>query len=201
MASNIVLSGRHLLTVINDVLDLAKIEAGRIDVHPRPSDLAALLREVRGVVAPLADERRIILSVATPPGMPRVEADPARTRQILFNLIANAIKFTDEAGHVSVTVAWGDREAIISVDDDGPGLTREESALIFEPFERAGRTGGEGSGLGLALVRTFVERQGGRVWVETEPGEGATFRFTVPIARAAPTVARGSSAKVKETVA
>ena len=201
MASNIVLSGRHLLTVINDVLDLAKVEAGRIDVHPRPSDLAALLREVRGVVAPLADERRIILSVATPPGMPRVEADPARTRQILFNLIANAIKFTGEAGHVSVTVAWGDREAIISVGDDGPGLSGEESALIFEPFERAGRTSGEGSGLGLALVRTFVERQGGRVWVESEPGEGATFRFTVPIARTAATAARGSSAKVKETVA
>lgn len=201
MASNIVLSGRHLLTVINDVLDLAKVEAGRIEVHPRPCDLAALLREVRGVVAPLADTRRITLTVATPPGMPRVMADPARTRQILFNLIANAIKFTHEAGHVGVTVGWSDDEVVISVDDDGPGLSRDEASVIFEPFERAGRMSGEGSGLGLALVRTFVEEQRGHVWVESEPGEGATFRFTIPIAPAGSATAAGGRTKVKETVA
>lgn len=186
MAANILVSGRHLLTVINDVLDLGKIEAGKIDVDPRPCDVATLLREVQDVVRPLAERRRIFLSVATPPGIPKVVADPARTRQILFNLVANAIKFSDENGHVGVTVAEHDGDVVISVTDDGPGLTPAEVDVIFEPYERAGRgAGSEGTGLGLALVREFVERQGGRVWVESRPGEGSTFRFSIPAARRA----------------
>lgn len=183
MAANILVSGRHLLTVINDVLDLGKIEAGKVDVDPRPCDAGALLREVQDVVRPLAARRRIFLSVATPPGIPQVIADPARTRQILFNLLANAIKFSDENGHVGVTMAEHDRDVVVSVSDDGPGLTPAELDVIFEPYERAGRgPGQEGTGLGLALVREFVERQGGRVWVESQPGRGSTFRFSIPAA-------------------
>jgi signal transduction histidine kinase len=182
LAGNILASGRHLLTLINDVLDLAKVEAGRIEVEPVPSDIGPIMGEVLAVVSPLAEQRKQHLSMTAGP-QSRVLADPSRTRQILFNLVANAIKFTPTGGRITVGVSESAGEVVVSVRDTGPGLTPKEAQQIFEPFERGkAKRSTEGAGLGLALAKHLVELQGGRIWADSKPGHGATFSFTIPLA-------------------
>lgn len=195
LSGNILASGRHLLTLINDVLDLAKVEAGKIEVDPEPIDLREILAEVGAIVRPLAQAKRQDLRAPAATVIPTVLADPARLRQVLFNLIANAIKFTPDGGRIMLDVEVGADAVTLSVADDGPGMSEEECARVFDPFERGSASGRvEGAGLGLSLARRLVELQGGEIWVRATPGRGSTFSFTVPLAPARAAVGRARAA-------
>lgn len=185
LSGNILISGQHLLTLINDVLDLARVEAGRIEVSPEPTEIRGVLQEAMKILAPLATEKHHVLGVVgDTPGL-HVMVDPPRLRQILFNLVANAIKFTPDKGRISIEVELGSNDgmATVSVKDTGSGMSPADAAKVFEPFERGEGTGRiEGTGLGLALARSLVDLHGGRMWVESELGRGSTFSFTLPLA-------------------
>ncbi len=174
-------SGEHLLNLINDVLDLARIEAGRLEIQSGAVDLSALLAGVVDMLRPRAEQKslRFTFETTTPlPGM--IEADGRRVRQILLNLLGNAIKFTGR-GAVSLEVSCADGRLLFQVIDSGPGLSPEEMARIFEAFEQgAGAVGSEGSGLGLSISRTLAKRMGGDIGVESERGQGCRFWFCLP---------------------
>jgi signal transduction histidine kinase len=191
LAANILTSGRHLLRLINDLLDLAKIEAGKLDIAVEPVAVASVVEEVETALRPLARDKRLALTTEVDERLPRVVADPARLRQVLFNLVANAIKFTPHGGLVAVDAKAEDGRVTISVADTGPGMKPDEIARVFEPYERgeAGREE-EGAGLGLALSKLLIEAHEGRIWVESVYGRGSTFFVTIPIVDREPTEAR-----------
>jgi PAS domain S-box-containing protein len=171
-------AGSHLLSLVNDVLDIARIESGRESLALQPVDVRAALDECAGLVAQAAEERGIELSVRaeTADGV-FVSADRQRLNQVLLNLLSNAIKYGDAGGHVSIAAAAADRDVVIEVTDDGPGLTEAEQRLLFQPFERLGaeRSHVQGTGLGLALCRQLTSAMGGTIGLRSVKGEGATF--------------------------
>jgi signal transduction histidine kinase/ActR/RegA family two-component response regulator len=178
-------AGEHLLTIINDILDLSKIEAGRMELESLPVDLPALLVDVESIMRPRATERSVALSCVLLSAIPsRIVSDPTRVRQVLLNLVSNAIKFS-ERGEVRVETHASDGELIMEVTDTGVGMSAEQSAALFRPFTQADasvtrRHGG--TGLGLSICRRLGEMLGGAVeLVRTAPGEGSTFRFRLPI--------------------
>jgi len=177
-------SAEHLLVLINDVLDLSKIEAGRIDLHPAEFDLAEFARGAERVFAARAREKNLLLETALAPGLPAfVRGDEARLRQVVFNLLANAVKFTAQGGVVfSVERADGDRVRF-SVSDTGRGIAEGDLERIFDPFTQVGEARGAagGTGLGLAISRSLVEKMGGMLRVESRPGWGSRFWFDVPL--------------------
>jgi len=187
---NILGGARHLLQLVNDILDLAKIETGRMRLEPEPLDLAALLHEVAHGMEPLAAAKRQSLTVELADQLPPVLADRARLKQILYNLVSNAIKFTLEGGRVGVrarpaTLEGGDEVVAVTVSDSGIGISPEDFQRIFLEFEQLDASFArqqEGTGLGLALTRRLVEAHGGRIRVESQPGEGSAFTFTLPLA-------------------
>lgn len=178
----------RLTELTTDFLDLARLESGRMRLEPRPFDLRELLTECLGVVAPVAAQQRISLSLR--PGAGVAYADRDRIKQVLLNLLTNAIKYNVQGG--AVTVAFdvrrasegGDREQyVISVSDTGPGIPADEAPYIFEKFYRASTAGQtSGTGLGLTIARRIVEAHGGEMWFESTPGAGTTFYFTLPAA-------------------
>jgi signal transduction histidine kinase len=171
-----------LLSLIDDVLDLAKVEAGQIELEVAPFSLRVALE--RGVVIvrerALREEVRITLS--SDPGVDTVTGDERRIRQVLFNLLSNAVKFAPAGSSVNVAAARVDGEVRVSVRDSGPGIAVEDQVRIFEEFQQAaaGKEQREGTGLGLALSRRLVELHGGHIWVDSEVGKGSTFVFTLP---------------------
>lgn len=176
-------NGRHLLGLINDVLDLSKIEAGSLKLSVASYSLNEAVQAAVSAVEPLAAEKKLGLKVLVPAGLPRAEGDERRTTQVLLNLLGNAIKFT-EAGEVALQVSTLDGAFHVSVRDSGPGIPESEQRRIFEEFHQAeavrtSRKGG--TGLGLAICKRFVELQGGNIWVESSPGKGATFQIVLPI--------------------
>jgi signal transduction histidine kinase len=175
-------AGRHLLSLINDVLDLAKIEAGRMDLELSEVAIPDVLRSAVSLHSERASRNRVALELATDPAEIEITADERRVRQIVFNLVSNAVKFTPADGHVEVSARLDGDQVEIAVADNGPGISAAEQEAIFEEFEQAsdGRNA-EGTGLGLPLSRRLVELHGGRLWVESEPGHGSTFRFTLPV--------------------
>jgi signal transduction histidine kinase len=175
-------AGRHLLSLINDVLDLAKIEAGRMELELSEVALPELLRSAISMHAERADRGGIELSLRTEPEDIRISADERRVRQIVFNLVSNAVKFTPTAGRVDVSARLDDGQVEVAVADTGHGIAAEDLETIFEEFEQTkdGKRE-EGTGLGLPLSRKLVELHGGRLWVESELGDGSTFRFTLPV--------------------
>ncbi len=179
---DILSSGRHLLALINDILDLAKVEAGGMELEVELVALRPLLESGLSVVRERAARRGIALTLALGDGVELVEADPLRLKQAVFNLLANAVKFTPDGGRVTVG-AETDRETVrIDVQDTGIGIAPEDLERIFEEFQQAGAAPGtEGTGLGLALTRRFVELHGGRVEVESIPGAGSRFRIVLPL--------------------
>jgi signal transduction histidine kinase len=179
-------AGRHLLELINDVLDLAKIEAGRMELMLSEVAIPALLHSAISMHSERADRAGVALGLTTNPDEMEITADERRVRQIVFNLLSNAIKFTPSDGRVDVSAHLEDGQVEIAVADTGPGIPAADLEKIFEEFEQAGdgKQAEEGTGLGLPLSRKLVELHGGRLWVESEPGRGSTFRFTLPITKA-----------------
>ncbi|MEA2638490.1 MAG: hypothetical protein QOE18_1547 [Chloroflexota bacterium] len=174
-------SGRHLLALINDILDLSKIEAGRMELQVSDVTLSDVIESSVALMRERATRNGISLQLDVDPGTGVVEADERKLKQVLFNLLTNALKFTDRGGHVDVIARAEADEVVISVRDDGTGIAIADQTRIFEEFEQAGGSHAqEGTGLGLALSRRIVELHGGRLWVESAPGKGSTFTFTLP---------------------
>ncbi|HYY16203.1 MAG TPA: response regulator, partial [Gammaproteobacteria bacterium] len=181
--SNILSSGRHLLALINDILDLSKVEAGRMEMQPAAFAIAEVINGVLNTIKPLAVRKQIGVEVAIDPALLSIVADPAKVKQILYNLLSNAVKFTPEQGHVGVRASQDEEGVRIAVWDTGIGIKAEDQMRIFEEFQQVETTTArqyEGTGLGLALAKKFVELHGGRIWVESELGKGSTFTFTLP---------------------
>jgi signal transduction histidine kinase len=175
-------AGRHLLSLINDVLDLAKIEAGRMELDLSEVAVPEVLRSAVSMQSERASRNGIALALTTEPSEIEITADERRLRQIVFNLLSNAVKFTPADGRVDVSARLDDGQVEISVADTGPGIAAADREMIFEEFEQSsdGKKE-EGTGLGLPLSRKLVELHGGRLWVESEVGRGSTFRFTLPV--------------------
>ena len=179
-------SGQHLLNLINDVLDLSKVEAGKMELKLGNLNLADAINDAAQTVKPMLDKNRHQLAVNIEKGLPQVRADKSRIRQILLNLLSNAIKSTPPGGELAIDASregdWGQ----VSVVDNGIGIKKDDQEQIFEAFTQAEALPDrrkEGTGLGLALTKQFVEAIGGRVWLESEYGKGSKFTFTVPFAK------------------
>jgi signal transduction histidine kinase len=170
--------------LIEDLLDVAKIEAGHLRIEPEPHSAADLVAEAVELLRPVAVERSQILEVSVAEDLPAVHADRSRVLQVLSNLVGNAVKFSPEGGRITLHgVANGD-EVRFSVADSGPGIPEEHLPRIFDRFWQARHVRRGGAGLGLSIARGIVEAHGGRIWVESPPGAGAIFHFTLPLATA-----------------
>ena len=175
-------SGLHLLTLIDDILDLAKVESGRMELELGDVDVGECLETGFMMVRGRAKRRGVRLEMDVEPGLDQVPADGRKLKQVVFNLLANAVRFTPEGGLVEVSARQAAGELRIAVRDTGPGVALEDQERIFETFEQVGNGGGrEGSGLGLALSRALAELHGGRLWVESRPGQGSTFVLALPL--------------------
>jgi signal transduction histidine kinase len=179
---DILSSGNHLLSLINDVLDLSKVEAGQVELEVAPFSLREALERGVVMVRERATNDGVQVALAADPEVNVVEGDERRVRQVIFNLLSNAVKFTPAGGAVDVSVTQVDGEVRVSVADTGPGLAAADHERIFEEFQQteAGVEQREGTGLGLALSKRLVELHGGRIWVDSELGKGSTFVFTLP---------------------
>jgi protein-histidine pros-kinase len=177
-------SARHLLQLINDVLDLAKVEAGKMEFRPQPVDLGQLVGEVRDVLRGLATSKRLRIQTAIDATLSPVIVDPARIKQVLYNYLSNAIKFTDEDGTITIRISpAGASEFRIDVVDNGIGISAEHLDRLFIEFQQLDATSAkryQGTGLGLALTKRIVERHRGRVEVSSTPGAGSTFSAILP---------------------
>jgi two-component system, NtrC family, sensor kinase len=180
---DILSSANHLLSLINDVLDLSKVEAGQVELERASFSLREAVGRGVVMVRERASRNGIALSVEVDPAVELVSGDERRIRQVIFNLLSNAVKFTPEGGRVDVATSRVDGEVRVAVTDTGPGIASEDQARIFEEFQQTetGEQDREGTGLGLALTKRLVELHGGRIWVESEPGRGSTFTFTLPV--------------------
>ncbi|MEO6208471.1 MAG: ATP-binding protein [Candidatus Limnocylindrales bacterium] len=179
----ILASARDLLALIDDVLDLSKVEAGQIELQVVPFSLPALLERGLVIVRERAIAGGVRISLSSDPAIATVNGDERRIMQVILNLLSNAVKFTPAGGAVDVAATDGDGEVRVSVSDSGPGIASEDQIRIFEEFQQAaaGLDQREGTGLGLALSKRLVELHGGRIWVDSVLGQGSTFVFTLPV--------------------
>ncbi|HSI56902.1 MAG TPA: ATP-binding protein [Ideonella sp.] len=177
-------SGMHLLALINDVLDLSKIEAGRLDLDIGPFHVETTLRQAMTLVRERAHQQQVVLSAELAPELGDWQADERRFKQIVLNLLSNAVKFTPAGRRVTLRAGVADAEGLwVEVEDAGIGIAADHRELIFEAFRQVGNNGlqkAEGTGLGLALVKRLVEQHGGVVTLASEPGRGSAFRFNIP---------------------
>ena len=174
--------GRFLLQLINDILDLSKLESGQLELRRENFLVEAAVPEVLSSLMPLATAKKIELKSAIEPDL-RVSADPLRVKQVLYNLLSNAIKFTPEGGVVQVQASRNGSCAQLSVTDTGVGIRLEDQAVIFDEFRQVGEGSAkqEGTGLGLAIAKRLIEQHGGEIGVESEVGKGSRFSFTLPL--------------------
>jgi signal transduction histidine kinase len=180
---DILSSGRHLLSLINEILDLSKVEAGRMELELAPFDLPLAIDNARTFVRERATRHGITLDVAIDDRLGDFVGDERKIKQILLNLLSNAVKFTPEGGRIGIKARQTDSSVEISVTDTGVGISLDDQARIFEEFRQVGADyahKSEGTGLGLTLAKKFVELHGGKIWVESEVGKGSTFTFTLP---------------------
>jgi signal transduction histidine kinase len=175
-------SGQHLLSLINDILDLSKIEAGRMELELTDFDLPSAIENALILVRERASRRGITLGHSVDERLGMLRGDERKVKQVLLNVLSNALKFTPEGGRIDVRAAPRNGVAEISVADTGVGIASEDQEAVFEEFRQVGTADKkvEGTGLGLALSRKFIELHGGRIWVESQVGKGSTFRFTLP---------------------
>ena len=178
-------AAKHQLSLINDILDLAKIEAGRMELELTDFHLPTVIDTAVTLVRERAGRRGITLQATVDPQLGDVRADERKLKQVMLNLLSNAIKFTPEGGRIDVRAGVHDEIVEVSVADTGVGIAPEDQQAVFEEFRQVGTADKkvEGTGLGLALSRRFVELHGGRIWVESQVGEGSTFTFTLPVGR------------------
>jgi signal transduction histidine kinase len=175
-------NGKHLLGLINDVLDLSKIEAGQLTLDLAEYSLQEIAQTVCSAVEPLAADKKLTVRCEVVPHLPPGRGDGRRLTQVLLNLVGNAIKFTD-AGQVTIKVSAEDGSFSVAVHDTGPGISAPDQAKLFQEFQQADssitREKG-GTGLGLAISKRIIEMHGGKIWVDSVVGEGSVFTFTVP---------------------
>jgi signal transduction histidine kinase len=176
-------NGRHLLGLINDVLDLSKIEAGQLVLELSDYCVQDIAQTVRSTLEPLAADKKLAFKLDLAPDLPLGRGDGRRLTQVLINLVGNAIKFTD-AGEVAIKAEANNGSFHVSVRDTGPGISAVDQAKLFQEFQQADnaitRKKG-GTGLGLAISKRIIEMHGGKIWVESQPGQGSTFTFTLPV--------------------
>jgi signal transduction histidine kinase len=182
---DILASGQHLLSLINDILDLSKIEAGRMELELTDFDLPSAIDNALTLVRERATRRGIALGRAIDDRVGSIQADERKLKQVLLNLLSNAIKFTPEGGRIAVRAALNEGMVEVSVADTGVGIAPEDQQAVFEEFRQVGAADKkvEGTGLGLALSRKFVKLHGGRIWVTSEVGHGSIFTFILPVRR------------------
>ena len=179
-------SGRHLLALINDILDLSKVEAGRMELEASSFNLPTAIADAMTLIRERAQRHGITLGHDADPQLGEIVADERKLKQILLNLLSNAVKFTPDGGRIDVNARRDADSVVVSVHDTGIGIAPDDQQAVFEEFRQVGRdytNKQEGTGLGLALTRRFVELHGGRIWVDSEPGKGSTFTFTIPLTR------------------
>ena len=167
-------------TLIQDLLDVTRVEAGGLSVELLPIDTRILLEESLRTLEPVAESKSIVLRLNAPPELPPVNADSERIAQALSNLVGNAVKFSPPESEITVGAAERNGEVLVSVSDRGPGMTPEQLAHAFDRFWQSRRTDREGAGLGLAITKGIIDAHGGRIWAESEIGNGSTFYFTLP---------------------
>ncbi|WP_094226464.1 PAS domain S-box protein [Methanolobus psychrotolerans] len=178
-------SGYHLLSLINDILDISKVEAGKMELHIELVDMTAAVNEIVTMTETLASSKMISVNVNMCEDMPKVKADRSKLKQIMYNLIGNAIKFTDDGGNVTVVTCVNDKKLRISIIDTGIGISPEDQKSLFKPFSQIDSSISrkyQGTGLGLALVKELIELHDGNIWVQSEIGKGSNFTFELPIA-------------------
>jgi PAS domain S-box-containing protein len=183
-AGHILDAGNHLLQLINDVLDLSKVEAGKMELQYEYFSLSPAVDEVKTLFSPMAMDKRIKLVIDTDENIGEIHADRTKLKQILYNLASNAIKFTPEKGTVSIISKLSENMVHFCVKDTGVGISENDQARLFQPFRPLNSyTTNEyaGTGLGLALVKKFVEMHNGKVWVDSTVGEGSEFCFSIPV--------------------
>jgi signal transduction histidine kinase len=176
-------NGKHLLGLINDVLDLSKIEAGQLLLDFADYSVQDIAQTVRSTLEPLAADKKLSFKVEVAPELPPGRGDGRRLTQVLINLVGNAIKFTD-AGEVAIKAAATDGSFHLSVRDTGPGISAADQAKLFQEFQQADNTITRkkgGTGLGLAISKRIIEMHGGRIWIDSAIGQGSTFTFTLPV--------------------
>jgi len=180
-------SGKHLLRMINDILDLSKVEAGKMELQPEDFSLAQAMDDVQSIVRDIVNRKHLDLQTVVSEDLPNVHADQVKFKQIMYNLLSNAVKFTPDRGAVTIDVSLDNDEFLISVTDTGIGIEQEDQETIFDEFKQVDSSRTrlyEGTGLGLALTKRLVELHGGRIWVESEgTGMGSKFSFTLPAER------------------
>ena len=175
----ILLSTDRLVDLVNDLLDVARLEAGKMEVHPRLFDLAELVREMAALMAPRIAEKGQQLDLDLPSGLPRALADPSRVRQIVTNLLSNAHLYTNAGGRIAIRVDAREGWLRLSISDTGRGMSQDDVDRVFDRFVRRDDSAA-GTGLGLSIVRSLVDLQGGRINVDSTPGEGTTFTVDLP---------------------
>jgi signal transduction histidine kinase len=176
-------NGKHLLGLINDVLDLSKIEAGQLVLELSEYSVQDIAQTVRSTLEPLAADKKLGFKVELAPQLPPGRGDGRRLTQVLINLVGNAIKFTD-AGEVVIKAAANNGSFQVSVRDTGPGISAADQAKLFQEFQQADNTITRkkgGTGLGLAISKRIIEMHGGRIWIDSVVGQGSTFTFTLPV--------------------
>ncbi len=180
---NISNSGHHLLRMINDILDISKVEAGKMNLHFETLNLDSVTNEVLTMIKPLADKKNLHLIVDIPDDISDISADKAKFKQVMSNLIGNAVKFTNNDGTISISCKATDNKLIVSVTDTGIGISKADQSKLFKPFSQIDSSISrkyEGTGLGLALVKEIIELHHGQIWVESEVGKGTSFIFEIP---------------------
>jgi signal transduction histidine kinase len=176
-------NGRHLLGLINDVLDLSKIEAGQLELELFDYCIQDIAQTVRSTLEPLASDKKLAFKLELAPNLPPGHGDGRRLTQVLINLVGNAIKFTD-AGEVAIRAEANNGSFQVSVRDTGPGISAADQTRLFQEFQQADNAITKkkgGTGLGLAISKRIVEMHGGKIWVESQPGKGSTFAFSLPV--------------------
>ena len=179
----ILTEGQRLTTLINNLLDLEKIEAGKMEFHFQPMAIGGVLSKAVTATAPLFEGGRIQLTSTVPPDLPEVTGDPDKLLQVVINLISNAVKFTPE-GTIHIEARHAKGTLIVSVSDPGIGIANRDQALVFNKFTQIGdslTSKPKGTGLGLAISKEIIEHHGGTIWVESDPGKGSIFSFSLPV--------------------
>ncbi|ATU07928.1 PAS domain S-box protein [Methanohalophilus portucalensis] len=181
---NVLKSGKHLLDLINSILDISKVEAGKMDLQYEIFYFNDVFREVKTIISPLASKKSINLQIEPAENIPKIKADKGKIKQVLYNLLSNAIKFTPEGGNVRIIPTKSEKMVHVAVEDTGIGIAENDRDKLFKPFVQLDSSANreyEGTGLGLALITKFIELHGGSLEVKSEEGKGSTFTFSIPV--------------------